>query len=81
MKKLISIFLFLISIFGYSQTIFVPFKVGNLFGISDEKGNLKITPTFDYINISSDQNNYFLAYKCCRLPIFSTVLNYNIYST
>ena len=63
MKNLISIFLFLISIFGYSQNIFVPFKVGNLFGISDEKGNLKIAPTFDYINISSEQNNYFLVYK------------------
>ena len=63
MKNRISLSLLLFSFLGFSQNIFVPYKVGSLFGISDEKGNIKITPSFDYINISPDQNNYFLAYK------------------
>ncbi|MEO5967862.1 MAG: WG repeat-containing protein, partial [Ferruginibacter sp.] len=49
MKKLGFLILICWSGIAFSQEILVPFRVGDLFGLSDVKGNLKVKPAYDYI--------------------------------
>ena len=63
MKIKLLIIVLYVTLYSFSQNIYIPFKVDNQFGISDEKGILKLEPQFDYINISDYQDNYFLAFK------------------
>lgn len=62
MKKIIkTIFLFL-SINAFSQHNSVPFRVGNLFGISDAKGKIILKPQFDIIEVSAYDILYFTGF-------------------
>jgi hypothetical protein len=63
--KFILFYFILFSVFiGNSQksTIYVPFKVKNKFGISDENGKIVIKPQFDYISVENSFN-FFTCYN------------------
>lgn len=48
---------------GVSQHNSVPFRVGNLFGISDSLGTIKIEPKFDVVDVNSRNDLYFIGYN------------------
>lgn len=52
----------LLQLAANAQNIFVPYRVGNLFGIADEHGKLKLNPVFDNVRLC-DADNYFTGYK------------------
>jgi WG containing repeat len=53
MTKFKYLFIVLISIsFGFSQQIYVPYKVGTKFGIADSSGKMVIAPKFDLLKVS-----------------------------
>lgn len=54
--------LFFSNLTVYSQNIFVPYRVGDKFGIANEKGEMKIKPAYDFVRVC-DMNNYFTCYK------------------
>ncbi len=61
MKLFISLVFMLIKLFLNAQQ-YVPYKVGDKFGISDWAGNVKLKPEFDFIEFGDRLNN-FIAYK------------------
>lgn len=59
--KILFLFALLFSIITFAQTVYVPFKKGNKFGISDEKGKLIMQPEYDDIDVIDAGK--FLAFK------------------
>lgn len=49
MRYLFLIFILLMGFISFAQEVLVPFRVGNLFGLSDVKANLKVKPAYDYL--------------------------------
>ncbi|WP_412985482.1 hypothetical protein [Pontimicrobium sp. IMCC45349] len=54
----------------YCQSIYVPYRVGDKFGMSDEQGNLVLEPQFDIINFAtlfsfdkSKNETYYVGHK------------------
>lgn len=63
MKKIIPILFVIICSNAYSQFNSVPYRVENLFGISDAKGKIIIKPQFDIIDVSSYDVLYFTGFN------------------
>jgi len=51
LPKILFCLLIAISQNVYSQNVLVPFRVGNLYGLSDWNGNLKLQPKYDVLTI------------------------------
>lgn len=49
MRNIFSAILILTGFTGFSQEVLVPYRVGDLFGLSDIKGAIKVKPAYDYI--------------------------------
>lgn len=62
MKVFTIVILLLISFVGNCQYNSVPMKVGDLFGISDSLGNIKIKPKFDVVDVITYEDLYFVGY-------------------
>ena len=66
-NRLKSIFLFIFIIFYsivcQSQDIFVPYRVGDKFGISNEKGKIILRPSFDILEPGYGAIPYFIGYN------------------
>ena len=56
--KIPFLFVLLFSIIAFAQTIYIPFKKGNKFGISDEKGKIVVEPQFDMIRDSYPEGHF-----------------------
>jgi hypothetical protein len=77
MKKTIQI-LFLFSFINtFSQYNSVPFREGNLFGISDAKGKIILKPQFDIIEVSSYDILYFTGFNLNGKTITSSLIYNN----
>lgn len=63
MKRLTHLLLIIMSFCSYSQNNRVPFRVGDLFGISDSSGKVKITPKYDVIDIEGEKDKFFIGYN------------------
>lgn len=59
------------------QTISVPFRVGDKFGISDQNGKILIVPQFDIVEIEKYDDTYFQAYTFKENTIFSSFIYKN----
>jgi hypothetical protein len=78
MSKIIFFFLaiaFNANLFG--QTISVPYRVGNKFGISDQNGKILIPAQFDIVEISSYNETYFEAFTFKENEILSSYIYKN----
>lgn len=62
MKKLFTFILYLTSFLALSQNFRVPFRLKNLWGFSDQTGNIKVTPKYDSVSIDNE-NFRWLVYK------------------
>lgn len=49
MRSLFTSFLLAIAATGFSQPIFIPYRTGNLFGLSNEQGKIIVTPAYDRV--------------------------------
>lgn len=59
----------------YSQPVAVPFRTGNKFGLSDEKGKLILAPRFDILEPEKDNETlYFKGYNFRDSGILSSVV-------
>ena len=65
MKSTLTTLFLIISFSCASQKILVPYRSGNQFGLSDEKGKIIITPQFDQVNWM--QGGWFRTGKNIRL--------------
>ncbi len=79
MKNLTIICLFLLSKLLFTQTVLVPYKVGNKFGLSDEKGKLIVKPEYDgieYLHNKYIENGHYFKYTNVSLKT-DTIIRYN----
>lgn len=59
----------------YSQPVAVPFRTGNKFGLSDEKGKMILAPRFDILEPEKDnETRYFKGYNFRDSSILSSVI-------
>lgn len=77
MKKIIQILFLFSFITTFSQYNSVPFRVGNLFGISDAKGKIILKPQFDIIEVSSYDILYFTGFNLNGNKITSSLIYNN----
>jgi len=77
MKKIFKIIFLFISINAFSQHNSVPFREGNLFGISDAKGKIILKPQFDIIEVSSYDILYFTGFNLYGNTITSSLIYNN----
>lgn len=50
MKSLLTLFLFIAAYTAAAQKIYIPYRTGNLFGLSDENGKMIVAPQYDYVS-------------------------------
>lgn len=77
MKKAIQILFLFSFITIFSQHNSVPFREGNLFGISDAKGKIILKPQFDIIEVSSYDILYFTGFNLNGNTITSSLIYKN----
>ena len=78
MSKIIFFFLaiaFNVNLFG--QTISVPYRVGNKFGISDQNDKILIPAQFDVVELKNYSEDYFQAFTFQENTIFSSFIYRN----
>ncbi len=61
--NILLIFVFFYSLICQSQDIFVPYRVGDKFGISNEKGKIILKPSFDILEPGYGDIPYFIGYN------------------
>lgn len=61
----------------YGQTISVPYRVGNKFGISDQNGKILISPQFDVVEIESYKETYFQGFTFNENTVLSSFIYKN----
>lgn len=59
MKKFIYLTLFFVTLSATAQEVLIPFKKGNLFGLSNKSGKIKLKPAYQELHYLG--NNYFQA--------------------
>jgi hypothetical protein len=69
------VFAFQTTFFG--QTVSVPFRVGNKFGISDQNGKVLISPQFDIVEIESYKEAYFQGFTFQENAVLSSFIYKN----
>lgn len=62
-RSILFIFIIFYAIVCQSQEIFVPYRVGDKFGISDEKGKVVLKPSFDILEPGYGDVPYFIGYN------------------
>src|SRR5690554_2878710 len=77
MKKILFVLMFLTTVTTYSQEFYIPYKVGNKFGISDEKGNIKLKPQFDILEYVHNQTDLLIGYNFVGNDVLSSVIHKN----
>lgn len=77
MKKAIQILFLFSFITIFSQHNSVPFREGNLFGLSDAKGKIILKPQFDIIEVSSYAILYFTGFNLNGNTITSSLIYNN----
>lgn len=58
MKKILLLFVLITANLGFSQSVLIPYKSGNLFGLIDEQGKQQLSPQFDEMIWMTDR--YFM---------------------
>jgi hypothetical protein len=58
-----AIFLLMMTVSGYSQKVFVPYRVGDKFGIADEQGSLVLQPAYDILETFYDAPQLMTGFK------------------
>ena len=74
MKKISQLLLLFVFSNTFSQPMSVPYKVGNLFGLSNEKGKMIINPQFDILEVSSYNDLYFTGYNLSDNRLTSSLI-------
>ena len=70
MLKTCYFLLLLISCNAISQEYNIPFRTGNLWGICDKKGSIKLEPKYDYINPNMENFRWYI-YKNDKVGILN----------
>ncbi len=75
-RLLITLFILLfVSTGSYSQNIYVPYRVGDKFGLANESGEIIVEPAYDNIRLCST-SGYFTGYKKTDENTFTSSLIY-----
>lgn len=61
----------------FCQPIYVPYRVGNKFGIADENGKVIIKPQFDFMKTAWGSNTSFLGYTVTDSSVLSSLIYNN----
>lgn len=77
MKKIFFVLAILTTATIYSQDFYIPYKVGSKFGISDEKGNIKLKPQFDILEYVYNQTDLLVGFNFVRNEVLSSVIYKN----
>lgn len=62
-RSILFIFIIFYAIVCQSQEIFVPYRIGDKFGISNEKGKIILKPSFDILEPGYGDVPYFIGYN------------------
>lgn len=77
MKKIFLVLAILTTATIYSQDFYIPYKVGNKFGISDEKGNIRLKPQFDILEYVHNKTDLLVGYNLVGSEVLSSVIYKN----
>lgn len=77
MKKIFFVLAILTTVTIYSQEFYIPYRVGDKFGISDEKGNIKLKPQFDILEYVYNQTDLLVGYNFVGNEVLSSVIHKN----
>ena len=69
------VFAFQTTLFG--QTVSVPYRVGNKFGISDQNGKILIPAQFDVVEVESYKETYFQGFTFQENAVLSSFIYKN----
>jgi hypothetical protein len=77
LKALVFIVLLIAQTYTFSQTVYVPYRVGNKFGIADENGKMIIKPQFDILEPHWKLNHCFYGFTKTDSNVLSSVIYNN----
>lgn len=74
MKRIFLVLAILTTVTIYSQDFYIPYKVGDKFGVSDEKGNIRLKPRFDILEYVHNKTDLLVGYNLVGNDVLSSII-------